>query len=494
MFGRRCPRNNGRTERSLLASLLRLGVARALIAGVSASLLLLREESVAVAAGFASARFGGEHGNPTESNPTALYFNPAGIAHSEGIHLFVDGSLALRHVTWTHQRSANDVAEPPGAELANYGKASLTNVFGGPALAATARVGDVAFGLGLFVPFAGRASWDKNEAFAGSRFPLAVDGVQRWHGIEGSLTSLYLTGGAAYKFGPLSVGLSGNLIFSSLANRQAKNLVNGNNDINQEARSEIDVSGRHASFGAGVMWEAIDRTLWIGASYQASPGITDMMMQGTLTSRSSGTSAETRTDQVDFHQSLPDIFRAGVRYRIGGAGGSVEQGTAPRVELRLFGDYTRWSKLEQQCVALRDRPCGINRDGTAAPGTGTVVNVYRGWQDTFGVRAGGSYWFAPHVEAFVGVGFDRNATPDNTLDPALPDATSIAPALGGRFEIWNKLYLSASYTHIQYLDRNNIGKSVLDDPAVAPTTRRVSGDGEYTAWIGVLNINAEKQF
>src|SRR3954469_22533555 len=80
------------------------------------------------ASGFASARFGGEHGNPTETNPTALYYNPAGIAFSEGTHLFIDGSLAIRHATWTHAKSVHDVAEPAGAEGANFGKASLTNV------------------------------------------------------------------------------------------------------------------------------------------------------------------------------------------------------------------------------------------------------------------------------------------------------------------------------------------------------------------------------
>ena len=119
---------------------------------------------LAQASGFSSARFGGEHGNPTESNPTALYYNPGGIAFSEGTHLFIDGSLAVRHATWQHAQSAHDVAEPPGAEGANYGKATLTNVFAGPALGATTKIGDLAIGAGLFVPFAGRASWDQNRS------------------------------------------------------------------------------------------------------------------------------------------------------------------------------------------------------------------------------------------------------------------------------------------------------------------------------------------
>ena len=50
----------------------------------------------AQAAGFASARFGGEHGHVLASNPTALYYNPAGIAFSQGTRLMVDGVVAWR--------------------------------------------------------------------------------------------------------------------------------------------------------------------------------------------------------------------------------------------------------------------------------------------------------------------------------------------------------------------------------------------------------------
>jgi long-chain fatty acid transport protein len=436
--------------------------------------------SSAQGSGFSSQRFGGEHGNPVESNPTALYYNPAGIAFSDGTHLFADGSLALRRATWTHAQSAHDVPEPPGAEGANYGKASLLNVFGGPALGATTKIKDLALGLGLFVPFAGRAKFDQNDKFIGSAFPLAADGVARWHGIEGSLTFAYLTAGAAYRIGPVSVGLAGNLVLSSIKASQAKNLAQGDNDITQEARSEIDVSGVHGSFGVGVMWEAIEEKLWLGASYQAAPGITGMKLTGTLTDTSS---QGTRKDDVDFVQKLPDVFRLGARYR-----------PSPSLELRLFGDYSRWSRLVEQCITLKDRPCGINQDGTPAPGTGTVIDFYRGWRDTYGFRLGASYWVKPAVEVFAGLGLETNAIPDSTLDPALPDATSISPAAGARVEIVETLFLAGSYTHIQYLNRDNTGKSILDDPTVAATTRRVDGGGRYTAWIGVLNVNLEKRF
>ena len=64
--------------------------------GAGAALLAIAWSGSAHASGFASARFGGEHGHPTTDNATAIYYNPAGIALSKGTHIFVDATTALR--------------------------------------------------------------------------------------------------------------------------------------------------------------------------------------------------------------------------------------------------------------------------------------------------------------------------------------------------------------------------------------------------------------
>src|SRR5829696_4332538 len=82
----------------------------------------------ALASGFSTARFGGEHGNPVTTNPTAIYYNPAGLAESEGIHIFVDGNIAFRGATYKHTAAPTDNPEPAGAEGANTDEANLFNV------------------------------------------------------------------------------------------------------------------------------------------------------------------------------------------------------------------------------------------------------------------------------------------------------------------------------------------------------------------------------
>jgi long-chain fatty acid transport protein len=433
----------------------------------------------AQASGFAAARFGGELGGVMSTNPTALYYNPAGIGFSTGTSLFLDGSMAIRHFSWRHTLAPTDAPDPPGAEGANSGTASVTNVFGGPMLGATTRFGDLAIGASLEVPFGGRGGFGKNDKFTNSRFPLAADGIQRWHLIDGAVTHIYVTAGAAYRFGPLSIGVTGNLISSSVKNSQAKNFGDGYPNSGLEGRSSLDVSGWQGSFGLGAMWEAMPGKLWFGASYQAQPGLGPMKLKGSL-------------DLVDeqqnpvhfpvtFDTALPDITRIGARFK-----------ASPTFELRLSGDLTRWSVMHTQCVGLDPHPCEVDAAGNATGEGGALQNIRRYWKDTWGVHVSASHWIKPEIEVYAGIAYETAASPDETLRPDLPDADNIAPAIGARLEVSKGFFVTGTYTHIQYFDRDNTGKSQLAQPNLP--TRWPDGGGEYKQWIGVANLNIEKQF
>jgi long-chain fatty acid transport protein len=445
--------------------------------------------ATALASGFSAAEFGGEHGNVVTTDPTALYFNPAGIAPHESAatgtetHLYLSGVLALRRGRWTHAQAASEMPEPAGAEGANTGEARFSNLLAAPALAATTRIRRFALGAAFYVPFGGNVHWDSNPRFANSQqFPLAADGIQRWHAIEGSLRSLYFTIGAGLRVGPLSVGATGNVIRSSVYLRQARSLSIMPVDLMNEGRIALDVSGNQASFGLGALVEALPRRLWFGASYQAQPGLGPIKLNGTLTiSDGSGNPA---SRAVTYTYALPDIVRVGVRVR------AIE---GPRaLELRAYGDLTRWSRLQTQCISLEGQPCAVFPDGSdATPGATTIVNLRRHWKDTYAIHVGASYWASQAVEVFAGVGFATAATPDETLDPLLPDAANVRFALGGRFALPARLHLTAGLTDVQFASRDNTGRSTLPDAQLP--TRRPDGGGQYGLWLGVFQVSLEKQ-
>ena len=171
----------------------------------------------------------------------------------------------------------------------------------------------------------------------------------------------------------------------------------------------------HASFGVGAMVEAVRERLWIGASYQAQPALGPMKLDGTLSASLGADVAPPRP--VTYTYALPDIVRAGLRAR--------PMSGRRALELRVYGDITRWSRLQTQCVSVQGEPCAVFPDGTdATPGATTIQNIRRRWKDTYGAHLGASFWMSDAVEVFAGVGFATAAAPDATLDPMMPDATS----------------------------------------------------------------------
>lgn len=458
--------------------LRRAGAALALVGG---SLCGLLRPGLVFASGLSAAEFGGEHGNVVTTDPTAIYFNPAGIALGEGTRLYVSGMLALRRGTWTHTQAPSEATDPPGAAGADTGEARFSNVLAAPALAVTTWLRRLALGAGFYVPFGGSVHWNPGPRVPNSAdFPLTADGVQRWHIIEGSVRSLYFTLGAGMRLGPVSLGLTGNLIRSSVAFRQARSFSGMPVDPGREGRTAIDVAGWQGSVGLGIMVEAMPERLWLGASYQAQPGFGPIHLDGTLTITDESGASGSRA--VTYTSALPEVIRAGVRLR-------PILGRHP-VELRAYGDLTRWSRLQSQCISLEGQPCAVFPDGTdATPGASTVQNIRRRWKDTYGANLAASYWLRADLELFAGAGYATAATPDATLDPMLPDADNFRFTVGARVAVGPGWHLTAGLTDVQFVSRDNTGRSILSDAQIP--TRRADGGGRYTQWLGIFHLGVE---
>jgi long-chain fatty acid transport protein len=462
---------------------------RCVVSAGAAALAMAGGAREAKAAGFAATNAGGEQGTVVATNPMALYYNPAGIAFAKGSQLGLYGQLALRSASFERTQAPSDIPDPSDAQGANVGKASLFNAFGGPAIGGSLKIGNLALGAGFFAPFYGRAHWGQNDSFDNTaKYPLAAAGVQRWFSIDAATTVLYFTAGAAYRFGPLSIGATGNFISTTVNSTTAKN-PGGQNvpDTASEGRAFLDAHEYNGSFAGGLMLEAVPEQLWIGASYQAQPGLGPQALKGqfNVTSPSAGMSSNFN---INFLQALPDVWRAGIRWRLKGA----------PLEFRVFGDRTDWSKFKSQCIVLLNQPCNIAPDGSDNTNGGPVqANLRRDWNNTYGGRLGVSWWVVPAVELLFGAGYETAASPDSTLAPDAPDATTIQGTFGARFMLTESLFLTASYTQIQSLTRDNEGKSTLavdaGNPVQYPTTEE-DGGGIYKSWIGLLTGNLEALF
>ncbi len=433
----------------------------------------------AAAAGFDVARIGGERGHATTETPFATYYNPAALANTKKIH--IAGDLTLVFHSAEYNRTQSTTVVPADASNSNTGKATLFNTLAAPSLAGSMKFGDFAVGLSVMAPMSGSQDWGGNKAYKNNdQYPGVRDGQARWQMIQGEQLTLYTTLAASYTIPSirLSFGAGANLIYQKVRLLRARTGA-GDDALAQEGRINMDLSGLSGSFSLGTQWEAIANRLWLGLSYQAPPGLYGgQTVHGTLDSWL--LTARPGSEKVQLVQKLPDVIRWGVRYRQEG-----------KYELRLFGDYTRWSTMERQCLVKEDTTCKLGDSGLPE-GPNVVNNHERQWKDAFTVRAGASYWVLPQLEAFVGLGYENSAVKARFLEPGLIDGRDVSVALGGRWTLGEHVGLLLSYTHIQMINRT-VKYSQLDQLEIG-TSRLPTGAGEYKQWFGMLNGIAEFYF
>ena len=479
------------------------------------------------ASGILVARFGGEHGHAATDNPTAIYYNPAALSLGKGTRVFIDGSLALRSFTYTRDPGAidnvlhpdpanaedpggNGTGTPPSGIDANSGEASLFNVLGAPFLGVATDFGveGLGVGLGFYAPFGGSSVWDNKDEtrdFAGSE-----DGPQRWWIIEGTIRSLYFTGAASYMIEPLnlSFGAGINLVRNEVNTVRARNSDGTDNLISgecgteigiqndkcsiQEGRAHVDVSNYELSVGLGLLWQPMEN-LWVGASWQSSPGFGENRLEGEADLIVGGGpyGDDRALTQAELRQQMPDVFRLAVRYQ-----------PTENIEVRVKSDYVRWSLFERQCVLDRDndnRSCNLD-----AP-VGKIAIIPRYWEDTLSFGAGASYFLgADHdIELIVGATYDPAAIPDKTLETSLYDADKVVASLGARFELLeDSLAVAATWSQIFYSTRE-VDPRGKDTGAIESDLARVGlhegernpdSAGKYEHSVGMLNVNVEYRF
>ena len=404
------------------------------------------------AGGFMVAHFGGEHGNPMASNPTSIYYNPAGLAGVKGTELYAEGQFAFRNLTYDRPAAAADNAATRSADsiAAVSGKGSLTNALQSPFAGVATNLGIDGLGLGLafFVPFGGQAIFDKNDRYANSSdFPGAFNGPQRWQDIEGTIRSLYVSAGGAYQFPfGLRIGVAVNLVRNEINDIKAFNGGTGTDDTTGEGRAWLKTANTTLALGVGVQFTPPSYPeLTVGLSYQSQPGFGKTTLKGD--GRIKIGAAPEINPQVGIEQTLPDVFRLGLSYRVTNA-----------FEIAVWGAFERWSVFKSQCFTNRDLPnsnCIVDDRGQTAPESVVISNIPRHWKDVFNFRASGSYQVIPELEIMAGFEYDGNAVPDETMMVDLPDFENFGLTLALNYALMQqKLKLYLGFTQFKYLSRD----------------------------------------
>jgi long-chain fatty acid transport protein len=474
---------------------------RAVVVGLSAA--LLASTFVATAAhgsGFLNARYGGDYGQPAIGSPYSVHFNPAAIGETTGTNIVLDGMFGYRAAKYVRPASAlspsaGKSATEPVYAAANTGSAKSSSIQGAPYLGITTDFGGklpIFAGFASYVPEGGFSSYSKKSVWQNDpRAPGAYDGPQRWALVSGSQISWWntLAVGGTIRSIRLSFGVSASIVHDTLTSLIARNKDSSDDlstttGIPTEGRSLLDVSGTHLAIGAGLFWRPMeDGKLRIGVSYLSRQGLSTARLKGSLRTQF-GANPEL-TQDADVLMSFPDIIRFGAAFR-----------ATKQLDLRLDGEWVRWSLLKRQCVVVSGANCNIRADGgenvPAGSGSQILLNLDRQWRDAFGVRAGAGYFLTDDTELMGSFGIDTSAVPAAHLDATYFDAFKMIFSVGFRQRFAERWIVGASLTEMYYLPVDNTG-SAINNTLQIPS-RSPSNAGKYTSSITFFDVNVGVRF
>ncbi len=458
----------------------------------SASVLLV--SPVARAGGLSNPFVSDPEGQPELANAYAVDFNPAALAGLHGTNFVVDGALAVGYLAYDRTSplspSPTNVASSPNRAAyvaTNTGKNTAVSAGFIPFLGAASDFGSKTFfaGLGLYAPFGGSLEWQQASRWAGdAAVPGAVDGPQRWQ----SISVVDSTVAASASFGvrllderlAFAVSLSAYVTqvqLNKAFNNDGSDDVTGPTGVLKEGRAYLDVSGVDAGAGLGVYAVPdAERRLRLGASYTSQPGFGSMRLPGTLEQRLGITPSGT-TD-VDLLQAYPDIVRLGVAYRV-----------ADDVDLRLRGQYERWSVFTNACVVHRGLSCDVNADGSAVKQGQIIANDPASFNDSFAVHGGAAYWPRPRVELYGDLGLDTSAVPNDSQGRTLFDSLKVIGSIGLHYTLSRHITVGGSFTQVYYLPETVTSQKQWQTPSAVPFA-----NGSYASHLEFVDANLALAF
>jgi long-chain fatty acid transport protein len=472
----------------------------ALLVGLSVASLASTFSASAQASGFLNARYGGDYGQPAIGSPYSVHYNPAAIGETTGTNIVLDAMFGLR--TAQYDRPASALSPSAGKSTtdpvyvaANTGTAKSTSIQGAPYFGITTDFGGklpIFAGFASYVPEGGFSAYGhKTQWQNDKRAPGAYDGPQRWALVSGSQISWWntLAVGGTIQSIRLSIGISASLVRDTLTSLIARN-KDSSDDLSTatgvvtEGRSLLDVAGTHVALGAGLFWRPMeDGKLRIGVSYLSRQGLSTARLKGSLRTQFGG-AADLKQD-ADVLMSFPDIIRFGAAFR-----------ATKQLDLRLDGEWVRWSLLKRQCVVVSGGSCNVRDDGgedkLPTENSQILLNLDRQWRDAFGLRAGAGYFLTDDTELMGSLGFDTSAVPAAHLDATYFDAFKLIASIGVRQRFAERWVVGATLTEMYYLPVDNTG-SAINNTLQIPS-RSPSNAGTYKSSITFLDVNVGVRF
>lgn len=330
-------------------------------------------------------------------DPTAVFYNPAGLA------LLTEEdkkNLAVGATSFTLSEGLFQ-GLPPGSAAGTNGEQTNNDLVVPHAYAAHAFSPRVRVGLGVYSPFRMKTEWSNPGSFAG-----------RFISQQSEIDTLDLNPVVAFRVGN-SLGIGVGLVYRTASFKLVRRLAatDGLGDTVDVAGLSVD-SGDETALGWNVgVLQRVGSFSW-GATYRSAVTVDFAGGEATLTQISTGDSQldDLIAATLPIGQAQPVVSSldlpatASVGFALGHDTGSL-------VELDV--DWTGWSRLESLAVDVQS---GAQSDEDLG------FTIPESFDDTLTYRLGYRYRTRTGTEWRLGYALDESPQPSSTVGPFLADA------------------------------------------------------------------------
>jgi len=317
---------------------------------------------------FATAR--GEAFVATADNPSAIYYNPAGITQLEGNNL--RGGLYGIYLA-------------PGFHPSDSGPTynSQDNLAAVPQIFYTCTLTNMplSFGLGIYAPFGGNMSWPQDTGF-------------RSVALDSSLTYITINPAMAYKILPsLSIGAGVMVNYANMSLKQGLTRFYLSPNTNF---FRFSGDGWSVGYNLGALWQPHEK-ISLGAAFRSSATVS---LDGQTKYEQWPQISEPTCQSARANYTFPMTVTAGISYR-----------PTPKWNIEFDADYTDWSSFGSTTIHQSSTTYPVEQD----------IPMTFDWQASWMYEFGVTRYFDSGWHVSGGIVYSENSVPDAYYTPLAAD-------------------------------------------------------------------------
>ncbi len=358
-------------------------------------------------------------------DPTALYYNPAGIAFLKGTQVSL-GALIIA-VPETEYNGTTPLSGANGT-TSIFEKAKK-DLFIAPTLYVTYSMEKLplSFGLGVNSIYPLAKSWDDSSAFRNQITNISVKPIN-------------FQPTAAYRFDSLNLAVAAGIdVTHAIVSLQKSPFATSTDPLGLMG---VDGTSTDVGYNLGLKWKP--RTdLSFGAAYRSK---IDLHIDGTanfLATSPTGLAAIGMTSSAANAQAravssasttitLPDSLSLAVAWQ-----------PTEKLTLEFDAERTGWSSFQNLLINFNNPQfSNFNNQPTAL-----------NWNDVWAYKIGGQYALTKNIDLRAGYMYDTNPIPYNTLGPILPDSDRQSFSIGSGIHVDNVI-IDMAYMYTRFNNRS----------------------------------------